>query len=89
MTAREENTLAKRIFKEIAGFSAKSLKRGSGTAYGWIYIKVDKPITEEQKDAVRARLVEERICGTYWPDDGYSDAGRAQVLFTGIGGYVV
>lgn len=49
-----------------------SVRRGRGTAQGWLYIKTEQRVPSEVQDPIEKMLVYFGCCGTYLTDTGCS-----------------
>lgn len=67
------NNNAKKILREEFGIKAISVRRGRGTAYGWLDITVDKMPEGPVVEKIEKRLVELKCCGQYFSDSGPGD----------------
>lgn len=81
LNRRQKGARAREIVREITGMKPKGSNYGTGTAGGWLTIRMPlgSSIPCEQMDQIEAQIVAEGLCSTYLPDDGFT-VGRAPCL---------
>lgn len=74
---RERNTAIKRAVYDCTCFtpgvpyirpSQIRVSLGQGTARSWATIRTPRALTEDEREAITKRLLNEELIGTYWDD---------------------
>ncbi|AFU87389.1 hypothetical protein CcrMagneto_gp219 [Caulobacter virus Magneto] len=76
LTKRQKGARARAIVHEITGVKPVGSRYDTGTASGWITIRMPRsqPVSRELEQKAEAQIAAERLCATYLPDDGLSVA---------------